>query len=226
MRTVFLKETSSTNDDIKQYLSEGENTVVCAERQTEGRGTKGRSFSSERGGVYLSFLRFYENFPASEAFAVMTHAAVSVCRTVEEFGISPEIKWCNDVLVKGKKIAGILIENILSGGFLRASIVGIGLNVTNPLNGLEDIAVSMGELLPSPPPAERVRDSLIAHLAQESGLSDYLHYIRFLNRPIRVTEGEHTFLAIAREILPDGRLLIEQNGICRPLSAAEISITF
>ena len=49
MRTVFLKETSSTNDDIKQYLSEGENTVVCAERQTKGRGTKGRSFSSGRG---------------------------------------------------------------------------------------------------------------------------------------------------------------------------------
>lgn len=226
MKRIFLEEISSTNEYIRRYLGEGENVAVCARRQSGGRGTKGRSFSSEEGGVYLSFLRFYERFPAANAFEIMAHAAVSVCRTAEMFGVSPEIKWSNDVLAGGRKLAGILIENILSDGFVRASIVGIGLNVTNPLPGLGDVAVSMQELLPAPPAAEEVRDALIGQFERGSDFSDYLRYIRFLGRPVLVTEGEQKFAATALGVLPDGRLLIEQNGARRALSAAEISITF
>ncbi len=223
MKRVFLSETASTNDYIRRYLGGGENVVVCARRQTEGRGTKGRSFSSEDGGVYLSALTFYENLPAERAFTIMAHAAVAVCKTVGSFGLCPEIKWCNDVLVGGKKIAGILIENALSGGFVRSSIVGIGLNVLNPLTGLEEIAVGMKDLLSRPPAAETVRDLLIENYIAPSEFSDYLGYVRFLGEQVLVREGERSYPAVAREILPDGRLLIEERGERRVLSAAEIS---
>ncbi len=224
MKRIFLEETSSTNVYIKRFLAGGEDVIVCAGRQTGGRGTKGRSFVSEEGGVYLSALSFYENFPAEHAFLIMAHAAVAVCKTLECYGLSPEIKWSNDVLVGGKKIAGILIENTLSRGQVRASVVGIGLNVVNPLPGLGDIAVGMGEFSASPPSAEEVRDALIEALSVPSDFSDYLGYVGCLGKKIRVTEGEKRYIATAREILPDGRLLIEAEGELRALSSAEISI--
>ena len=225
MKRVYLGEVSSTNDYLKQFLAGGEDMIVCAERQTGGRGTKGRSFLSEEGGVYLSALTFYNGFPAERAFEIMAHAAVAVCKTVEAFGIKPEIKWCNDVLAGGRKIAGILIENTLSDGAVRASIVGIGLNVSNALDGLSGIAVNMRELLPAPPAAEEVREALIGNLLAPSAFSDYLSYVKFLGKRVQVTENGRQYEATAREILPDGRLLIESGGL-RALSSAEIAIKF
>ncbi len=226
MKRIYLEETVSTNEFIKQFLTGGEDVVVCAGRQTGGKGTKGRSFSSEAGGVYLSALTFYEHFSAENAFEIMAHAAVAVCKTVSFFGLEPEIKWCNDVLIGGKKIAGILIENVLSDGLVRASIVGIGLNVVNPLAGLEGVAASMAELLSAPPQVETVRDKLIEELFLPTSFRDYLGYVKFLGKRIEVTEGDRRYTAIAREILPDGRLLIEENGGSRALSSAEIAIKF
>lgn len=224
MKRIFLEETVSTNEYIRQFLGSGEDVSVCAARQTGGKGTKGRSFSSEEGGVYLSELRFYEQFPAANAFEIMTHAAVAVCNTLSSFGLSPEIKWCNDVLAGGKKIAGILIENILSDGFVRASIVGIGLNVSNRLSGLEDVAINMTQLLPIPPQVGLVREKLLDELSMPTAFSEYLGYVKFLGKRIEVTEGERKYAAIARGILPDGRLTVEENGQTRALSAAEIAI--
>lgn len=226
MKTIFLEETVSTNDYAKRLLPLGEDLFVCAKRQTGGRGTKGRSFLSEEGGVYLSALTFYEAFPAERAFEIMAHAAVAVCKTAEGFGLRPEIKWSNDVLAGGGKLAGILIENTLSGGFVRASVVGIGLNVRNSLAGLEGTAVSMKDLLPSPPTAEEARDALMENFQKKTDFGEYLSYVKFLGREALVTEGERTYRALAREILPDGRLKIEERGVARALSSAEIAIKF
>ena len=143
MKIEFLEEVGSTNEYIKRYLLSGEDRIVIAKRQTGGKGTKGRSFLSESGGVYLSALNFYKNFPAENAFLIMAHAAVAVSETAESFGLDPEIKWPNDVLLAGKKLAGILVENTIDGGEVKSSIVGIGLNVLNELGELKEIAVSL-----------------------------------------------------------------------------------
>lgn len=224
MKKEFLSEVSSTNDYIRKYLKDGQDIIVCAARQSGGKGTKGRSFSSEIGGVYLTMLKFYEDLPASQAFRVMAHAAVSVCRTVESFGAKPEIKWANDVFVSGRKICGILIENILEESRVRASIVGIGLNVSNDLSGLEERAISLSQEVQPCPETKIVRDRLIECLEQSYDFKEYRSYIKFLGKNITVFEGGREFQATAREILSDGRLKIEQDGKMRVLSAAEISI--
>ena len=64
MRIEQISVTDSTNEYVKRYLGGGEDVIVCARRQTGGKGTKGRSFSSCEGGVYLSVLNFYRDFPA------------------------------------------------------------------------------------------------------------------------------------------------------------------
>ncbi len=224
MKIELLEEISSTNDYIKRYLEREEDTIVSAKRQTGGKGTKGRGFLSDEGGVYFSALTFYKNVPACDAFRVMTHAAVAVCRTAESFGVFPEIKWANDVFAGGRKLAGILIENVFRGALLYASIVGIGLNAENDVSALGGIAVSLSELAGRKISADEARETLIKEYLRESTFEDYLSRVRFLGRTVQVTEGERQYFATAKEILGDGRLLIEENGALRALSAAEIGI--
>lgn len=224
MKIEYLGETTSTNEYIKRYLGSGEDVIVCARRQTGGKGTKGRSFLSEEGGVYLSALTFYRDFPAENAFLIMAHAAVSVCRTAEFFGLAPEIKWANDVLVGGKKLCGILIENGLSQGKIAYSIVGIGLNACNDLSALCGIATSLSQAAGRRIAADEARERLITEYRKPSAFSDYLSFVRFLGREVTVKEGDRSYPALARNILADGRLEIEDRDGLRALSAAEISL--
>lgn len=223
MRIELLDEVDSTNKYIEKYLSGGEDVVVCAKRQTGGMGTKGRSFSSEEGGVYLTKLTFYENLAAKDSFSVMQNAAVAVCRTAQKFGVNAYIKWPNDVFVGKKKLSGTLIKNVLSGDHVRASIVGIGLNVNNDVSRLNGIATTMSECAGRKLSTEQVRDALIAELCAFSDFSAYLSFVGILGKKVIVTEGEKSYPAIAEEILPDGRLKIVADGE-KTLSAAEISV--
>lgn len=224
MGIEYIAETGSTNEYIRKYLGGGEDVIVCAERQTGGKGTKGRSFASEKGGVYLSALTFYRNFPASDAFRIMAHAAVSVCRTAEAFGVDAEIKWPNDVLARGRKLCGILIENELSGNYIRASVVGIGVNAENDLSSLCGIAISLSEAARKRVPMEDAREELIRNLGQKSSFSDYLARVRFLGSEVTVAEGNQTYRAKALRILSDGRLEIDDGARVCALSSAEISL--
>lgn len=222
MKVVLLREVGSTNDEVKKYLGGGESVIVCAERQTCGRGTKGRSFLSEQGGVYLSALTFYRDLPASRAFEIMAHAAVAVCKTAEDLGLSPEIKWANDVLLGGRKLAGILTENILSENRVKASVVGIGLNVNNDVSPLGGVACSLSEYGNFSVPA--VRDRLIFHYTEESSFGEYLSRLKFLGERIVIEQNGKTFPAIARAVREDGRLEADCGGKICLFSAAEIKL--
>ena len=224
MRIELLDEIDSTNEYIKRYLPRGEDVIVCARRQTQGRGTKNRSFLSLDGGVYLTALNFYEDLAAADAFKIMAHAAVAVCRTAESFGASPEIKWANDVLVGGKKLCGILIENGLKDGRVVYSIVGIGVNACNDVSQLGGIATTLTEQVGKHISAEEVRERLIEEYQRSSSFEDYLSYIKFLGKRVRVIEGDIEYEAVASRILADGRLEIEVQGQKRALSSAEIKV--
>ncbi len=224
MKIEFLDEVDSTNEYIKRYLSSGEDRIVVVKRQTGGKGTKGRSFLSNEGGVYISALNFYRDFPAKDAFLIMAHAAVAVCRTAEAFGLSPEIKWANDVYLFGKKLAGILVENALDGNRVKSSIVGIGLNICNDLGELNDIAVSISVATGKKISCEKSRELLIQNLQRKDSFDDYLERVRFLGREITVFQNGETYQARAVKISSDGRLEIVREGEKILLSAAEISL--
>jgi len=224
MKIELLEEVDSTNTYIKRYLGGNEDRIVCAKRQTGGKGTKGRSFMSQEGGLYLSILKFYENFPAEKAFRIMAHAAVSVCKTAADFGVAAQIKWPNDVLANGGKLCGILIENVLNGKFVRASVVGIGVNVCNDLTALRRIAVSLSEAAGKKLCVEEVREKLLIHLREEDDFEDYLNLIGFLGQTVHVFAPDGKFLATALRVLENGNLEVSRNGEIMALSAAEITL--
>jgi BirA family biotin operon repressor/biotin-[acetyl-CoA-carboxylase] ligase len=124
---VHLDVTGSTNDRARELALEGApaGTVVVAEQQTAGRGRQGRSWSAPRG-TALTLSALLRPKPADLPLLPLA-CAVAVCETCE--AVSPvgcQIKWPNDVLIDGRKVAGILIESRPGDGW---AVVGIGLNV-------------------------------------------------------------------------------------------------
>ena len=127
---IWYDVTDSTNNQAKALIKQGvpHGTVLIADRQTAGRGRMGRSFVSPAGmGVYMSvILRLHT--PADQLMHLTCAAAVAACDAVEKAaGLRPGIKWTNDLVFGGRKLAGILTELVITPTET-AAIIGIGIN--------------------------------------------------------------------------------------------------
>ncbi len=214
----------STQEYAKTKRGEKQDLIVIAQAQTEGKGTKGRSFSSQKGGVYLTKLSFYEDFAAKEAFRIMADAAVAVCETLAYFGIEPKIKWPNDVYVQDKKICGILIENVFSGNRISSSLVGIGVNVCNEIpEELSQIATTMYALGQNVP-VEEVTERLIEELGKKRTMTEYLAYVGYMGRQATFLIDGKSVHGTLLSVDEEGGLLAEIHGEERRLTAAEVSV--
>ena len=226
-KRIALKAVDSTNEYAKSLRAEGclEDVIITAKRQTAGKGTKGRSFSSKKGGVYLTYLRFFEDFEAKRAFEIMASAAVAVCKTLETFGLSPVIKWANDVHVNGKKICGILTENTFGGDKLQSSIVGVGLNVNNLLEEeLQTIATTMRQEKGKRICLRRVLRVLTENLQGSFCMDEYLSRLGYMGRRVELLLGDERVPATLVSVDNEGILTVEMKGEQTRFSAAEISV--
>lgn len=124
--------TTSTNDVVKEQALSGapEGLAVLAERQEHGRGRQGRSWQSPKGsGLYLSVL-LRPDIPAYEANWLGIVGALGVLSALESAGVGDlTLKWPNDVLARGLKIAGILVEPRIGDGRVEFAVLGIGVNI-------------------------------------------------------------------------------------------------
>jgi len=127
-----FEQTTSTNDVIEKLARDGvkEGVVVFAESQTKGRGRLGRKWiSPAHKGLWFSLLLRPDLRP-QEATQLTVASATALCRAIHsETGLNPEIKWPNDILVHGKKVAGILTEMSAELDRVQHVILGIGVNM-------------------------------------------------------------------------------------------------
>jgi BirA family biotin operon repressor/biotin-[acetyl-CoA-carboxylase] ligase len=127
-----FEQTTSTNDVIEKLARDGvkEGVVVFAESQTKGRGRLGRKWMSpQRKGLWFSVLLRPDLRP-QEATQLTVASATALRRAIQsETGLKPEIKWPNDILIRGKKVAGILTELSAELDHVKHIILGIGVDV-------------------------------------------------------------------------------------------------
>jgi BirA family biotin operon repressor/biotin-[acetyl-CoA-carboxylase] ligase len=171
-RRVFVYDCVDSTSTRAALLADdvaNDGTVILADTQTAGRGQHGRSWLCRPGaGVLLSLLLFPP--PALRRPAVLTAwAAVSVCELIgEAAGLQAHIKWPNDVLIEGRKVCGILIEQG------RATVVGIGLNVNQSAESLAEAGLpaagSLAALAGRPFNVQDVARRLILSLDAEYAL--------------------------------------------------------
>ncbi len=224
---IEVADCDSTQDEVRARAAEGApaGTAVVATTMGEGRGTHGRAWHAPEGGLYISLL-LRESFDAGMLTMALGNAVADV---LEVAGAEPRIKWVNDVLVDGKKIAGILVEAESTGDYIDHMIAGIGINVNgsaaawpHPLNGsaitLEDV-LGVDSCMPDLQSylleaietwLHRLRqgqthDVLVAWRARDALLG---HRIGF------DPDGDFCskLVGVARGIDDDGRLLIEVDG--------------
>jgi BirA family biotin operon repressor/biotin-[acetyl-CoA-carboxylase] ligase len=144
----YFNETVSTQDEAKNIAEKDIKfpALVIAERQTGSYGRLRRQWISDEGGLWFS-LALKPEIEPDRIPQITFVASLAVCRAVEiAFGLSPQIKWPNDVMLNGKKFAGVLTEISAEVGKLNWVIVGIGINVNNPIpDSLKGSAVSLLE---------------------------------------------------------------------------------
>jgi len=143
-RLELYHTVASTNAALRELAREGapEGTVVLAETQTGGRGRAGKPWFSPPGvNLYASVL-FRPAIAAGGAAVFSFMASLAVTDAVRELGLAPAIKWPNDVLVGGRKVAGTLAEAAVTGERVEHVILGLGVNLNV---GAEALATALGD---------------------------------------------------------------------------------
>lgn len=250
---MYVEQTDSTNSLMQRLLrGEEQNYAACLDEkiptlyttyQTAGRGQTGNSWESEPGkNLLLTYLLREPEVKITEQFMLNVIAAVAAHRTIAPL-LSYEqramltIKWPNDIYIGNKKIAGILVENSLSGSKILHSIAGIGINL-NQDKWLSDAPnpVSIKQLTGVKVDIDTVVQSFVKNLKSTLGWEPQqqrnyyrVHFYRrdgfwpFVEREVSTqptvnaspgTQGQ--FMARFKEILPTGQIvLIDQDGNLR-----------
>ena len=253
-KVVLYKSTASTNDVAWEYAVNPANHGLCvlAEEQTKGRGRRGRKWLGGAGESILCSILLIET--AIEAELLTLTAAVATAEAIRSFcGLNAGVKWPNDILVGGKKLAGILVEKRTVGGRM-CCIVGIGINCNQEAGAFEGHAMKM------PPTSIKMetdllidrtglvcallssfeawlikaievaqdknnRPSSIAHRPSNPVINRWLQLSALLGRRVTVEHNNKTFSGFCRGIDPAEGLIVQlESGPVRAFDASHTSL--
>lgn len=125
-------QVASTNDVLWQMQDARAGTVAIAHTQNAGKGQRGKQWLSQPGGVYLS-LMLEPDWPAAQAAQLTLASAWGIASQFRHLGMPAQIKWPNDLVVTDRKLGGILSESKLEQGLITRAVIGVGINVYNPV---------------------------------------------------------------------------------------------
>ncbi len=226
----------STNDELKRLAREGagEGLVVTAERQTAGRGRRGRAWTSPAGNLYASVL-LRPQCRAATAAQLGFVAALGVAEAIGALApaVAVRCKWPNDVLANGKKLAGILLETEMVGGDQPDFVVlGLGVNLASAPRDTPYAATSLAEegaaaVAPGVMAAAFI-GRFVVWLAvwRQHGFAPirdaWLVRAAGLGEPIQVRLERDTLHGRFVDLDNDGALLLDMPGGSRRVAAGEV----
>jgi BirA family biotin operon repressor/biotin-[acetyl-CoA-carboxylase] ligase len=236
---IYSEEIDSTNsfllDKSNKFNSDG--TVLLAEKQTKGKGRMGRTWYSAKGqNLTFSILLTEKKHFAKNINLINFASSLAVAVSIEsQYQIKTELKWPNDVLVNGKKIAGILLESSLQGDKIKRLVIGVGINVNqSQFQGSFNIPPTslrneLGEIL------ERERllaeflndfEELLLKVRTEplEILKDWKAKCRLIGEKIAVGEGEKVKYGIFDDIDDEGYLLLKNKNKIEKIFYGDVSL--
>lgn len=228
VKVIQLEEVDSTNSYGKKLIDKFEDkTAIITKKQTSGRGRLNRSWVDlGEENLFLSIiLKPSETF--NEIYPNLTqYLSVTLCKVIESYGIQTQIKWPNDVLIDGKKIAGILSETVMQGQKLKGIVLGVGVNLNSNQEKIDAIpnkiatslnietqkAIDLKEFL------NKLLTEFFEHYDEflQSGFlqikDDYIKRNCFLGKELKVQVFNHMESGLAKAVNDLGELVLEDNN--------------
>ena len=235
-RFLYYPSVTTTMDVARKAAKEGavEGTVVVAEEQTTGRALLGRTWINPPGVIAVSLILHPE---MSQLLRLTMVASLSTSRCIEKAtGLKTVIKWPNDVLIKGKKVSGILTESALRGQSVDWAVMGIGINVNfdpKAYPEIADIATSL-----SVESGKKVSElKVLVHLLNELELfysalcrgepiyNQWRDKLETLGKTVQVKTGSDLEKGLAESVDEDGALLLRRpDGTLVRIVAGEVTL--
>lgn len=239
----WFETIGSTNSHAKELAANGapHGTVLIADSQSAGRGRLGRSFQSPTGaGIYMSVILRPQCRP-TQLMHLTCAVAVAVCDAVEDaLGFRPGIKWINDLVMNGKKLAGILTELSIDPktGSVDYAVVGIGLNCTQQQSDfpgdIRDIACSAAMVTEHPIDRSRLAAAMLCSLEnmsngllahKETTMAQYRMDCITIGSEVQVLGSDCQRCGKALDIDQDGGLIVLfSDGSRKTVSSGEVSV--
>jgi BirA family biotin operon repressor/biotin-[acetyl-CoA-carboxylase] ligase len=224
-------EVGSTNQVATALAADGvpEGVVVVADSQTDGRGRRGRSwYAPPRSSLLLSVL-LRPDLPATHVpltTVAMALAAAKGCQDVAD--VAPLLRWPNDLVVRGRKLGGILAEAVQD-----AVIVGLGVNVNWEHEVPPDSGVALDSLVGAPVDRSHLLTSILRHLESVYGhlgepggptrmLEDYRSRSATLGQRVRVELPNGRVVGEAVDVTAEGHLVVDESGRRHVMTAGDV----
>jgi BirA family biotin operon repressor/biotin-[acetyl-CoA-carboxylase] ligase len=232
----YYHQLPTTMETARELANKGaaEGTVVIAGTQTAGRGRIGRTWLSPEGSLAMSVILkpSLKNLPQ-----LVMIASLAVVRAIKQVaGIETHIKWPNDVMIKGKKVCGILIENEVKGGRVNFAIIGIGINVNfNPpaFPEIMGIATSLSYEVGTEISTVELAGILLSeleqlYLAAQAGSPVYKQWqenMETLGKQIKVNTGKTIEQGKAETVTENGNLILSRaDGSLIEIVAGDVTV--
>jgi BirA family transcriptional regulator, biotin operon repressor / biotin---[acetyl-CoA-carboxylase] ligase len=234
-KIIYFPRLPSTMEAARREARQGasEGTVVLAGEQTAGRGRLKRAWIAPAGNIALSIILYPGAARLSNLIMI---ASLAAARGIEDVtGLKTQIKWPNDVLTGGKKVAGILIENEVKRGKEACAVVGIGINTALQPGEFREIAATANSLekeLGAPVSREEIIINLLNELERLYLLTDSQSVFKMwrdrlitLGQKVTATWGEETLRGVAESVDESGALLIRLNdGTLTRVVAGDVTV--
>ena len=236
-RIDYYQSVGSTMDLARQAAEEGaaEGTVIVAEEQTAGRGRFGRKWVTAPGQNLSFSVVLYPSKWAVSRLGIA--AALAVARVIRHmYGLSPGIKWPNDVRINGKKVSGILVESAVQNEQVRYAVLGVGVNVN--MDPADEINEGLGDTTCLSKEVDHAvqREETLQAVLQELGYiyaslqewgavwSEWRESMETLGKEVRVLWGEQVEEGLAEDIDSEGNLVLRRkDGTVVSLTAGEVT---
>jgi BirA family transcriptional regulator, biotin operon repressor / biotin---[acetyl-CoA-carboxylase] ligase len=212
-----VAETGSTNTDLLMAAGKGapHGSVLIADHQTAGRGRLDRTWDAPPGAnLLMSILFRHDLVPLHRLMQRVSLAAIAACEQVG--GVSPMLKWPNDLLLDGSKLAGVLAQATAAKRGVDAVVVGIGLNIGWAPQG--------AARLPQGSRDEVVETMLAALYCQPADITQmYRDRLGTLGQTVRVELPNEVLVGVAVDVDDDGGLVIETAAGARTVSVGDVT---
>jgi BirA family biotin operon repressor/biotin-[acetyl-CoA-carboxylase] ligase len=230
-RIHYFSEIGSTMDAARELAKKGakEGTIVIAEVQAQGRGRLSREWLSPKGGIYFTIILRPRIGPA-HAPRINLMISIAVAITIKKiFRLNAELKWPNDVLIKGRKVCGILAEMNAEMDAVNFVNVGIGINANTFIPQFEKTATSLKDALGRKISRKKLLTILLGEIEQwqprlmkDDLLEEWRKLSATLNRDVRIVAPGEVIVGRAIDIDTTGALIVKQsNGSLKKAMAGD-----